>query len=139
MKTNLTNPNSKKMRGPNLTQFQYESEGWKRLLAFMLSENVYMKNRIAEVLRNNFDHSQLDDVESFQNNAIKMDDMVRILRNEIAEFDKLLIREIVEDGLILKEIVKKNKSVRNNVSYIETLFTKFKSEFNGYLTEYIES
>lgn len=139
MNTNFIDPKGDKMQRPDQTQLQYESEGWKRMLAFMLGENVYIKNRISEILRNNFDQSLLEQVDSFQNKVIKVDDLIRILRDEIADFDKLIIQDTSDTRALLKEKANRIKGIRNNVNYLEMLSKKIKSEFNSYLSENFES
>ena len=49
-----------------LKQLKYESDTWKRLLDFMMDENIQLKNRLSEVLKDQFDKNLLDDVERFQ-------------------------------------------------------------------------
>ena len=120
-----------------LKQFQYESDTLKRLLIFMLDENVHLKDRISEILKNGFDKNLLDEIEIFHNRFIKEDELIGLLRNDVAELDKLLLREVFEDGKILKEIDRKLKKLSNNVKEAEKPFTKLKSEFNSFLSENI--
>ena len=122
----------------NLVQLQYESDYWKRLMVFTLGENIHLKNRLAEILKNRFDEMLLDEVEAFHSRVIGVDDSVRLLRYEIAELDKLLIRERFEDGLIVKDLARKVKEIRSNVNYIEMAFIKLKTEFNNYVSENID-
>jgi hypothetical protein len=120
-----------------LKQLQYESETWKRLFGFMLEENVHLKNRLSEILKNGFDKNLLEDLEDFQNRIIKEDVRIGLLRNDVAELEKLQTREIFEDGQILKEINTKIKKLRNNIMNAEEQFSKLKIEFNSYLLENI--
>ena len=120
-----------------LKQLQYESDTWKRLLGFMMDENIHLKNRLSEVLKDNFDKNLLEGVEGFQNNFIKEDELIGLLRNDVAGLDKLLEREIFEDGKIVNEIDKRLKNLRNNIVYAEKQFGKLKLEFNNYLSENI--
>ena len=120
-----------------LKQLQYESDGWKRVLRFMMDENMRLKNRLSEVLKDQFDKNLLVEVEGFQNNFIKEDEVIGLLRNDVAELDKLLVREISEDGKIIFEIDRRLKNLRNNIMNAEIQFGKLKSEFNGYLLENI--
>jgi regulator of replication initiation timing len=120
-----------------LKQLQYESDGWKRLLGFMMEETVHLKNRLSEVLKDKFDNNLLEEAEGFQSNFIKEDELVGLLRNEVAELDKLLLREIFEDGKIAYEIEKKMSRLRNNIIVAENQFGKLKKEFNSYLSENI--
>jgi hypothetical protein len=56
----------------------------------------------------------------------------------VVELDKLLMREIFEDGRIAKEIERKQKNLRGSIENAENNFSKLKSEFNSYLAENIK-
>ena len=118
-----------------LKQLQYESDTWKRLLGFMMDENIHLKNRLSEVLKDKFDKNLLVEIEGFQSNFIKKDELIGLLRNDVAGLDKLLEREIFEDGKIVNEIERRLKNLRNNIVYAEKQFGKLKLEFNNYLSE----
>lgn len=75
------------------------------------------------------------EVEVFQNYFIKEDALVALLRNDVAELDKLLVREICEDGKIINKIDLRMKNLRNNIINVEIQFGKLKSAFNNYLLE----
>lgn len=121
-----------------LKQLQFESNTWKRLLRFMMEENNHLKNRIAEILKDDFDKNLLKEIENFQSNFIKQDELINLLRNDAADLDKLLIPEIFEDGKINSEINKKLKNLRNNITTIEKQCTQVKLEFNNYLLETLQ-
>jgi regulator of replication initiation timing len=120
-----------------LKQLQYEADTWKRLLGFMIDENIHLKNRLSEILKDRFDKNLLDEVESFQSMFVKEDQMIGLLRNEVAELDKLLVREAFEDGTIIKQVDRKLKKLRDNINNAEKQFGKLKTEFNSYLSENI--
>ena len=118
-----------------LKQLQNESDSWKKLLSFMMDENIHLKYRLTEVLKDKFDKNLLEGVESFQSNFLKEDDRISLLRNDVAELDKLLVREICEDGKIINKIDIRMKSLRTNIMHAEIQFGKLKSAFNSYLLE----
>jgi hypothetical protein len=120
-----------------LKQSQYECDTWKRLLAFMMEENIYRKNRIAEILKDKFNKELLPEVENFQNRFIKEDELINILRDDIARLDKLLLRQDLEDGKIVKEIKREQNRLRNNMLVAEKHFNKLQTEFNSYPSENI--
>ena len=126
-----------KMAALKLKQLQYESETWKRLLGFIADENIYLKSRLAEVLRDSSDRSLLDEAENFQSEFVQEDGRIGFLRNELAELDKLLVREVFEDGAIAKNVESKLNRIRHNMRNTELQFIKLKSEFNNYLAEAI--
>lgn len=127
----------KHMPDLKLKQLQYESDTWKRLLAFMMDENVHLKNRLSEVLKNGSDTTLLGEMENFQNNFVREDELIRLLRKDIAEVDKLLVREVFEDGKIIKHLNKKMKTLRSNITQVEKKFGQLKSDFHSYLSENI--
>lgn len=120
-----------------LKQLQYETESWKRLLEFTMAENVHLKNRISEILKNGFDKNLLDEIENFHSRFVKEDQLIGLLRHEMADVDKLLTREIFEDGKIMKKVETRINKLRNEIITCENQFSKLKQEFNNYLTEYI--
>jgi len=120
-----------------LRQLKYEADTWKRLLGFVMEENIHLKNRLSEVLKENFDKNLLNDVEDFYSGFIREDELIVLLRNDIAELDSLLTREVFEDGITLKQVERKVKKLRHGVKAAEEHFGKLKSAFNSYLSENI--
>ncbi len=120
-----------------LQQLQYESNTWKRLLGFMTEENVHLKNRLSQILKEKFNADLLEEAEIFQSNFIKEDELIGLLRNDIAELDKLLEREIFEDGNSVKEVKRKLQKIRSNMEIAEKQFGTLKSGFNSYFFENI--
>ena len=117
-----------------LIQFEYETDTWKRLLNFMIDENIHLKIRLSEILQQISGVSSLEDLENFQNRFIMQDVFISLLRNDIAELDHLMMREIFEDGKIITEIDRKLFRLRNNIINAETQFSKLKIDFNNFLT-----
>ena len=122
-----------------LIQLQYEINTWKRLLSFMSEENIQLKNRLSEVLKNNFDKNLLEEVEIYYTNIIKEDELFILLRNEINELDNLLVRKVFEEEEFMKNFEKKFRRFSNNIKNSEKQFGKLKLNFNNYLTVNIQN
>jgi hypothetical protein len=120
-----------------LKQLKYETDTWKRLLGFMMEENSHQKTRLAEILKDKFNKNLLDEIEDFQTRFIKEDELIGLLRSDIAELDKLMAKERLENGKIIKEIDGNLKKIRNNINLAERQFSQLKTEFNSYLSENI--
>ena len=118
-----------------MKQLQHECEAWERSLGFMIDENIHLKNRLTEILLNSEDDDVLERVEYFQSRFIKEDERISLIRNDLTELDKLLVREIFEDGIILKEINRKLYKLRNNILNAEQQFSELKTEFSKFLLE----
>ncbi len=120
-----------------MQQIQIESNTWKRLLDFFREENVRSKNRLSDILKENFDRNLLEDLENFQSRFVQQDELLGLLRNEIAELDKLLLDEEMNDGTRPAMVARKLGNLRHNLSNSEIRFSELQLDFNKYLVENI--
>ncbi|MGF2412109.1 hypothetical protein [Ferruginibacter sp.] len=130
---NNTNLKVDEMPQPKLKQAVFETGALKRSLVFIREENMHLKNRVSEILQNGFDKKMLNKMEIFQNRFIMEDELVSLLRNDVAEIDRLLINE----GKAIAEINKKLRKLSCNIEVAESHFGKLKLEFNNFLSENI--
>ena len=120
---------------PKINQLQVEVNTWKRLLNFFSDENVCLKNRLSEILKNGFDRKLLEEFENFQTKFIKQDEMITFLRNDIAELDKLLLNEKLDIGKNENTIDRKLEHLRKNITNSEGRFFQLQINFNTYILE----
>ncbi|MFM6924870.1 MAG: hypothetical protein ACKOU7_05160 [Ferruginibacter sp.] len=120
-----------------LKQLRYETNTWKRLLDFLMDENIRFKNRLSEILEYRFNKDLLEEVERFQSRFIQQDEFISLLSNEIAETEKLLAGKISRNGLLIPEADKKLKRMRKNMMSAEKRFGRIKTMFNHFLAESI--
>ncbi len=118
-----------------INQLQVEVNTWKRLLNFFSDENVCLKNRLSEILKNEFDRKLLEEFENFQTKFIKQDEMITFLRNDIAELDKLLLNEKLDIGKNENAIDRKLEHLRKNIATCEGSFFQLQLNFNTYILE----
>jgi hypothetical protein len=121
-----------------LKQLEFESDAWKRLLHFIIDENIHLKNRLSEILKNQFDKDKLETIETFQSKFLKQDDLNSLLRNEIAEFDKLLVRELLEDSKIINKVNRKRANLNSSIVLADDNFRNLKTEFNNFLKKIVD-
>ena len=119
-----------------LKQLRHEINTWKRMLGFMQEENVHLKNRLSDVLKDRFNKNMLDGVEFFQTNFIKEDEVIGLLKSEVAEVENILKWNLITDENIFPTS-KRMETVRNNIDAAEKDFTKINNDFNKYLSENI--
>jgi hypothetical protein len=127
--------NTDNLPAPKLKQLQYESDALKRLLGFMTEENIHLKNRISEILKDQFNKNMLEEVEIFHTDFIKEDILIGFLRHDVALIDKLMAKDKFDDGEIDRIINKKLKKLHKNIIIAERHFGKLKWSFNNYLSE----
>lgn len=120
-----------------LKQFEFECETWNRTLKYLVNENIHLKNRLSEILKDKFDKYLLEEVEGFQNRFIREDELIDLIRNEIAELEELLDTEEQESEEFDIDRDRKIKKIRNNLKIAENRFSELKSDFNDFLIENI--
>jgi hypothetical protein len=120
---------------PKINQLQVEVNTWKRLLNFFSDENVCLKNRLSEILKNGFDRKLLEEFENFQTKFIKQDETITFLRNDIAELDKLLLNEKLGMSVNENAINRKLEHLRKNIVNSEGRFFQLQINFNTYVLE----
>lgn len=113
---------------PGLAQIKSESDSWKRSLNFMMDENIHLKGRLMQILKSEVSKDALEIAEDFHNHFIKQDQLNRLLRNDIAELDELLIKGVTN----LVEIKRKLIKLRKNVSNASKEFDHLKASFNNH-------
>jgi hypothetical protein len=120
-----------------LHQFRHENEAWGRVIRFLTDEYIILKNRLSEILQimDVNDKALLERIEYFQNHFLKEDEIIGYLRMEIRDLNKLLAQDSVENSDPFKEIKKKQKKLRVELEKTEQTFTKFKYEFNNYVSD----
>ncbi len=120
-----------------LIQYRHENATWKRILGFLIEENIILKTRLSEILQNATigDDGFLEQVEYFQNQFLKEDEIFGYLKMDISEQEQLLANGVLEDEgklvLIKKAQIKLNKELET----AEKVFNALKFEFNTYLSE----
>ena len=120
---------------PTVTQLQSESATWKRLLAFLIDENIHLKNRISEILKVDCDSRLLARLETFQTSFIYTDTMVAIIRNDVVEFDKRLGTGPLDETFVSRNIAGSLQKMRRNISAADRTFKQRQTAFNNYLFE----
>lgn len=117
-----------------IKQLQYEINSWKRLLDYLTEENIQMKNRLSEILKEKFDTYLLEEVDGFQTRFIRKDNLINLLRNEIKDLDEIPVDDICKTEKSLKKMKIKTKRLYRNMSNTEKQFSKLKSDFHKFLS-----
>jgi hypothetical protein len=125
------------MMEAKLTQMRYEKETWKRLVSFMTEENILLKNRLSEVLKDSFSYNLLEKLECFQSTFINVDNLMDLFRHDLAELEDLLAKETTGEDHTLINIQTKLKTLRTVLMNVERELSKLKINFHTYLSENI--
>lgn len=120
-----------------LKQIKHEVETWRRMLLYMQEENIHLKNRLSEVLKDRFDKKMLEEVEVFQSKFIMQDDLITSLKKEVAAIEESMYSKKNSSIIITHPSEKNIAAIRDNLEVAEKMFAGIKTDFNHYLTENI--
>lgn len=121
----------------HIKKLRKEISAWKTRLYLRMEENLVLKDMLADILKNNFDHSHLDQIEEFQNNFINEEQVTNDLRKEIVELQKqafkILDNSMKKDGFDEK-IRKFNEELKQSDLRFQSMvssFLSFRNQING--------
>ncbi|MBZ4191317.1 hypothetical protein [Niabella beijingensis] len=123
------------MEDPKLQQIRYEYDAWKRAVSFIMEESIIMKNRLAEVLKKDFNSNLLEGIELLQNKLIRNDERIGIFRDDLNQFDELATG--TQGKQDFQELETRVRLLHDHLLQIEKQFTRLKSEFNHYLLDHM--
>ena len=109
-----------------------ESSAWTRSLRYMADENILMKNRLSEVLQEDFNIELLPQVENFHSLFLTAEEFIGLLRHNISELDQLLAnnQNAIFQG---NEVAKMRSRLQSQMITAEERFSKLKREFYEFL------
>ena len=120
-------------------QFKHENETWLRTLDYFQQENIYLKNRIAQLAKPSINNSFLNDLENFQSRFIDKDAVISILRYDIAiQNDLIGDDDSPTDGATNLKITNNQNKLREDMQQMEKEFNRLKFEFNNYLANTLQ-
>lgn len=120
-----------------LKQIQHEVETWQRMLLYMQDENIHLKIRLSEVLKDRFDKKMLEVVEGFQSKFIMQDDLMNSLKKEVAAIEESVYPKKYLSTIIKAPSEKVITAIRDNLEIAEKMFVDVRAAFNHYLSENI--
>lgn len=125
------------MKNPGyiIKQCGQEIESWKRALAFVMEENIALKYRMGEILKNESGKEAIETFEYFQNSFLKEDEMISLIRMDIYQQENLLVKEQYFDGVKVKDLLHVQNRLRNEIEKLEAYFNQLKNAFNYFATE----
>ena len=122
-----------------LRQIKYEIETCKWLLNFITDENVYLKNRLAEVVKESVEVNMLAEMETYLGRSLAQDEYVNLLKNDVAKIEQRLWAAPNEENEIVNYIYPNVRLLRSNILKTEALAIKLFEEFNNFISQWFMS
>ena len=113
-------------------RFQTEIETWKQLLNSGMEENVLLKNKLADILKNNYDQNSLEEIEEFQTKFIKEDELIHSLRRDVNDLDNFMHSKLLLNGKLEKSFNTKMENMRKDITNSIMGFRMLKAAFDNF-------
>jgi hypothetical protein len=116
-------------------QLREETQGWKRYLDFIKSENVLLKSRLSDCLQQASSDLFLARAEIYQNQFVISDEMLVQLGESIAALEGFQISELLRQEPVQHQVLQRQRRLRKEMEEFTHYYFKLKMEFNAYMTE----
>jgi len=107
-------------------------EEWRHLLGERMEENLLLKNKLANILKDNYDQNLLEEIEDFQNRLVSEDELIYSLRQVINELESLTESDLISDDRFSKTVHLKMVWLQKNMAFSNVRFCDLKSVFNDF-------
>lgn len=114
-----------------IRELQILSDDLRRKLGSMRDENVGLKYRLSEVLKHHFNQPMLLEVENFQSYFLQEDQLILLLRNDIAVLNRQLRLSLDEAMIAFLHV--KLAGLQKDIDLAEKQFDTLKADFASYL------
>jgi uncharacterized membrane-anchored protein YjiN (DUF445 family) len=108
------------------------------LLAGMIEENLFLKNRLSEILQTKFQAQFLEEFENLQNELVQNDEYFNRITQESHDLRILLESNLSEDPFVKKILSGKLDQIQKKIIKGEDLLKTLKSKFENY-TQYFNT
>eukprot|EP01012_Entosiphon_sulcatum_P027130 TRINITY_DN32694_c0_g1_i1.p1 TRINITY_DN32694_c0_g1~~TRINITY_DN32694_c0_g1_i1.p1 ORF type:complete len:115 (+),score=29.14 TRINITY_DN32694_c0_g1_i1:94-438(+) len=103
-----------------------ERTKWLQTLEQMLQDNIYMKNRLAEIIKDDITAASLEKAEYYHNELLHKDAVIALLRYDIIKQNKINVTDLNENA-----VSQKHEKLRNDMQMMEVEFARLRNEFNA--------
>lgn len=119
----------------NNDQLFNETTQWNSLLEHYRIENTILKNRLALLLDKDISENKLSAAEHFQNEFLRRDQIINILKHDINKQVKILKEEYSQNNTLFnKESIANLYSLRNHIYSFENEFNQQLEEFQLFIS-----
>ena len=108
-----------------VVNIKVEREQWLQTLEHMLQDNIYMKNKLAEIIKEDISAASLERAEYFHNELLNKDAIVALLRYDIIHQSRISVTDVNENA-----VSQKHEKLRSDMQMMEAEFGRLLNEFN---------
>lgn len=122
-------------QAPNekIEEFHVVINAWKNIFHSRIEENIRMKNKLGDILKNNYAQNHLPEMEEFQNKFIREDEVTDLLRNDLIKFDNLSYNQVFKGEQMRESFEKSMNNLRKDIIKSEEHFDLLIASFANFV------
>lgn len=109
-----------------------EQQKWLRTLDYLQQENIFLKNQLANIIKNDISSVSLEKAEYFQNEFLNKDAVIALIRYDIAKQSKATTNL---DPEAERKTAKRHEKLRSDIEKMEKEFNRLKHDFSTYIAK----
>lgn len=119
---------------PLEAKYELEIGRWQKRLEQLQQENVQLKTKVADIIKDDIDMNTLERMEYFLTSFINKDAVLALLRYDLAEQLKATRKN--SDAASTSLIEKKQLKLSQDMTKMEEEFDRLKLDFNTYIESF---
>lgn len=117
----------------HLTNLHSERNNWIKHLAFYKDECASIQNRLGEIVSANSKIEVTAQVEHFQNQLVRQNEVIDILKHDIHQAEAAMAAQVEANPVATdRKTAPDHTHLRDQFETFEKLFTELKTEFNTF-------
>lgn len=124
-----------------LKQAHKETKQWKSVLGFLEQENIFQKNKLAEILKRfgAKNGNLLEIAEQYQSQFLQQDEALRFIWNDLAELERSIEEESLNNDNEAMKINNRKEKLRKEIDSLQMHFDQLKSHFLHFFEVFSET
>lgn len=122
----------------HLDVLHFEHEAWVKQLAFYKDELKTYQNRLEEIVKRYNGRGVMQELEKFQNQFIRQNEVFDILTHDINAHEQILVNSVKENPVASDHrLFDDHDGLRDRMATFLKLYNELKSQFMRYLVKYM--
>ncbi|HET9826411.1 MAG TPA: hypothetical protein VFP87_13820 [Chitinophagaceae bacterium] len=123
------------------TRATEEREAWKKILGVLEQENIFQKNKLAEMLKaheKDCNEKLLDILERYQSEFLQQDEAFKIMWNDLASLERSIEKGASKPALDVTRMNCSQDKLRGEIKNLQMHFNQLKTGFRAFFEEFTE-
>lgn len=129
---------NEKAKKVHMDVLHFEHEAWGKQLAFYKDELKTYQNRLEDIVKTNNSKESMQQLEQFQNQFIRQNEVIDILAHDINSHEHVLIKNVKDNPVASDHrLFENHDEFRERMTTFTKIYNELKPDFMRYLVKYM--